>query len=406
MQKLKDIYTGRIDKYLSPTYFSDVNLWSRRIKSKSAGNKKLKVYHVPYDMDSGKPPINKIISLVDAVFEECNVGIKIGPSWTTHWFKLALAIPEELAGKKVWLKWELGCESLLYDNAGTPLVGFSDNRCEYLLSEEALPGKTYNFLIEASANGLFGNGNGGTINAPDPGRHYELKSVDLVVYNEQTLSLMTDLRIIKDMIKFLGVDQNPRGAEALATANLVINTINNPQYSLIEDEDVSVALGITRKFLSQKNGSTAHTVYAVGHCHIDTAWLWDYSETRRKAARSWASQVEFMQQRSYPDFKFVCSQMQQYEWLKQDYPKLFEKIKSHINTGQFIPIGGSWVEMDANIPSGESFIRQFLYGQKFVKDNFGFYNEIFWLPGLHYKLIFRYLWVLGAITSTHAALWT
>lgn len=341
MQKLKDIYTGRIDKYLSSVYFSDVNLWSRRNTAKSNGNAKLKVYHVPYDMDAGKPLVNKIISLMDAAFEECQVGIRIGPSWTTHWFKVSITIPEELAGKKTWLRWDLGCESLLYDNAGIPLVGFSDNRCEYLLSEEALPGKTYNFLIEASCNGLFGNGNGGTINAPDPARSYELKSVEIVVYNENTLSLMTDLRIIRDMIKCLGVDNNARGAEALAVANQVINTINNPSYAIGEDEDLSVALGITRKFLSQKNGSSAHIVYAVGHCHIDTAWLWDYSETRRKAARSWASQIEFMQQKFYPEFKFVCSQMQQYEWLKNDYPKLFERIKQHVNSGQFIPIGGA-----------------------------------------------------------------
>jgi alpha-mannosidase len=72
--------------------------------------------------------------------------------------------------------------------------------------------------------------------------------------------------------------------------------------------------------------------------------------------------------------------MQQFEWLEQLYPKLFEKILKYEKQGSFIPIGGTWVEMDCNIPSGEAFCRQFLYGQNYLKDKFGKQSRVFWLP--------------------------
>ena len=82
----------------------------------------------------------------------------------------------------------------------------------------------------------------------------------------------------------------------------------------------------------------------------------------------------------YKWYKFACSQAQQFKWVKEDYPALYERVKQKVADGQFIPIGGSWVEMDANIPSGESFCRQFLFGQKFFQKEFGFHCKVFWLP--------------------------
>lgn len=82
----------------------------------------------------------------------------------------------------------------------------------------------------------------------------------------------------------------------------------------------------------------------------------------------------------YPDFKFTCSQAQQYEWVKERYPGLYAEIKKFVKSGQFVPVGGAWVEMDGNIPSGEAFVRQFLYGQKFFKKEFGITCKEFWLP--------------------------
>ncbi|KAL9046043.1 MAG: hypothetical protein Q9214_001023, partial [Letrouitia sp. 1 TL-2023] len=119
-------------------------------------------------------------------------------------------------------------------------------------------------------------------------------------------------------------------------------------------------------------------VYAIGHCHIDTCWLWPWAETKRKIARSWANQCDLMER--YPEHRFTCSQAQQYKWLEEFYPKLYDRVKTKVKNGTFQPIGGSWVEHDTNIPSGESLVRQFLYGQRYFESRFGNRCRTFWLP--------------------------
>ncbi|KAI5292371.1 Glycoside hydrolase, 38 vacuolar alpha mannosidase, partial [Ascosphaera atra] len=119
-------------------------------------------------------------------------------------------------------------------------------------------------------------------------------------------------------------------------------------------------------------------IYGIGHCHIDTCWLWPFAETRRKTARSWSSQCDLMER--YPEHRFTCSSAQQYAWLKEDYPYVFERVSKWVKKGSFQPVGGSWVEHDTNMPGGESLIRQFLYGQRFFESNFGERCKTFWLP--------------------------
>nr|XP_060611671.1 alpha-mannosidase 2C1-like isoform X1 [Anolis sagrei ordinatus] len=119
----------------------------------------------------------------------------------------------------------------------------------------------------------------------------------------------------------------------------------------------------------QKNGESQHTVHAMGHCHIDSAWLWPYEETIRKCARSWITVVRLMEKN--PEFTFVCSQAQQFEWVKTRYPGLYTAIQHFAKEGRFIPVGGTWVEMDGNLPSGESMVRQFRQGQRFFQQEFG-----------------------------------
>ena len=110
-------------------------------------------------------------------------------------------------------------------------------------------------------------------------------------------------------------------------------------------------------------------VWGIGHCHIDTCWLWPWAETKRKVARSWSNQCDLMDR--YPEHRFTCSQAQQYKWLKEYYPYVYDRVKEKVKQGVFEPIGGSWVEHDTNMPSGESLTRQFLYGQRFFESHFG-----------------------------------
>lgn len=98
----------------------------------------------------------------------------------------------------------------------------------------------------------------------------------------------------------------------------------------------------------------------------------------RKCARSWANQLRICER--FPAYRFVVSQAQQFDWVKEQYPSLYEEIKASVKKGQFLPVGGTWIEMDCNIPSGESFVRQFLVGQRFFKEEFGQQCVEFWLP--------------------------
>ena len=169
---------------------------------------------------------------------------------------------------------------------------------------------------------------------------------------------------------------------ALIVCNEIMDTFiagHGSQKSVLECRKIA------RRYIGDKVDSSAvyetdtqPIVYAIGHCHIDTCWLWPWAETKRKVARSWANQCDLMDR--YPEHRFTCSQAQQYKWLEQLYPSLYDRVKSKVKKGTFQPVGGSWVEHDTNMPSGESLVRQFLYGQRFFESHFGERCTTFWLP--------------------------
>ncbi|KAF9403452.1 Glycoside hydrolase, 38 vacuolar alpha mannosidase, partial [Podila epigama] len=196
---------------------------------------------------------------------------------------------------------------------------------------------------------------------------------EIAVPNKAAWRLFYDMQIILGMANELP-NESARGQEALWTCNQVID--NFARHNL--DASLQKCLEITKRFLSKTGPASGHRVTAVGNCHIDTAWLWPYAETRRKTARSWSTQLRLME--DYPEYVFVCSQAQQLEWLLEDYPKLFKQIQEAAKRGQFQPIGGAWVENDCNLPSGESICRQFLYGQRFIEKHFGARCNVSWLP--------------------------
>lgn len=115
-----------------------------------------------------------------------------------------------------------------------------------------------------------------------------------------------------------------------------------------------------------------------GHAHIDLAWLWPVAETRRKTRRTFSSVLALMER--YEDFTFNQSSAQVYEWIADDDPAVFERIRTRVAEGRWEPIGGMWVESDANVPSGESFVRQLVYGQRYFGETFGKRNRTVWLP--------------------------
>ncbi len=132
------------------------------------------------------------------------------------------------------------------------------------------------------------------------------------------------------------------------------------------------------------------TVDLVGHTHIDVAWLWRLRHTREKAARSFSTVNRLMEK--YDHYIFLQSQPQLYEYIKEDYPDIYEHIKKRVKEGRWEPSGAMWVECDCNIASGESIIRQILVGKNFFRQEFGYESEFLWLPD-----VFGYSWALPQI---------
>jgi len=123
---------------------------------------------------------------------------------------------------------------------------------------------------------------------------------------------------------------------------------------------------------------TEGRIWLTGHAHIDLAWLWPLEETRRKARRTFYTVTGLIDR--YPDFHFNQSSAQVYSWIEQDDPPLFEKIRTQVKAGRWEPIGGMWVEPDGNLLSGESWVRQLLFGQRYFESRFGRRVNVTWLP--------------------------
>ncbi|MET0770836.1 MAG: glycoside hydrolase family 38 C-terminal domain-containing protein, partial [Solirubrobacteraceae bacterium] len=135
--------------------------------------------------------------------------------------------------------------------------------------------------------------------------------------------------------------------------------------------------GRLAQLLSRRSGELHH-VSAIGHAHLDTAWLWPLEETWRKLVRTTTTQLRLLE--AYPEHRFAHSQAQHYAWLAERAPALFSRVRAAVDRGQWIPVGAMWVEPDCNLPSGESLARQLLYGQRWFEEHLGRRCTELWLP--------------------------
>jgi len=152
---------------------------------------------------------------------------------------------------------------------------------------------------------------------------------------------------------------------------------------------VPAATDVLRAGVSQAGAALDVHITAVGHAHLDLAWRWTLDQTRRKAGRTFYNVMRLMEQ--FPEFHFAQSQPQLYDFVRQDYPELFDLIKQRVRDGRWEPLGGMWVEADCNITGGESLARQFLLGREFFRRHFGSNADtpVLWLPD-----VFGFCWSL------------
>ncbi|RUS90694.1 hypothetical protein EGW08_001498 [Elysia chlorotica] len=339
----------RAEKFISPHYFTDINLRSRLYRERAS------LTSIKHCAVQDRISLNKALQ---GQFKTTSIGQAFGPVWSTHWFELEVNIPVSWQGQEVHLLWDSGSEALVWVQGQPVQVG---TLCSFHVVH-----------IEMACNHLFGVGNLALVKPEDDQRTFTLKQAEIALFDRDVYDLILDVETLHDIAKELP-ETNQRSFQALFTVNEMINQIEVQDRSTYKR-----AQEIAQEFFLQRNGDSQHTLFAMGHAHIDTAWLWPYDETKRKCARSWSCTLRLMEK--YPEFTFVCSQAQQFAWVKQLYPSIWSDICKFVRMGQFVPVGGTWVEMDGNIPSGEACIRQFLYGQKFFQEEFGIKCREFWLP--------------------------
>jgi len=315
------------------------------------------------------------------------LGQALGPLWATYWFRVTARVPEAWRGSRVDLWWDSRSEALLRLN-GVTVQGLNIDRHAATLAQAATGGETIAFEIEVACNRSFGaNGD----NGHGPEEAYQLLACELRRFDAHAWDLFHDFEALRQLEADREPPQRPRSFGGVAPrivrpaldvtwAGRLLHELNRVCNVLDPDDKATWDAGhaILKPLLVVKNGGVVHELSAIGHAHIDTAWLWPIEETWRKCQRSFANVIALMD--AYPEFKFACSQACQYDVIEQLDPALFARIREKAAAGQWIPIGGSWVEPDCNLPSGEAISRQFLYGQRYFERTFGARSTVFWNP--------------------------
>ena len=293
--------------------------------------------------------------------------------WATYWFRVEATVPAEWAGERVDLEWVSHSEATLWMD-GRPVQGLNSSpdgaRVDAPVLDPAAGGERLDLRVELACNGKFGE-------LPRPYASLEPVVLDrcrIARFDRRAWDLHHDFDVLRrleaDAVN--GLDESWAG-ELLAELNRFCNVwVEDDRSTWDEGEAILKAL------LAHRNGSHVHELSAIGHAHIDTAWLWPLAETQRKMVRTFSSQTAYMDR--YPEFRFACSQAQQYDWIRERSPDLYRRILAHAEAGRWVPVGGTWIEPDCNLPSGESLVRQFLHGQRFFERELGRRCREFWNP--------------------------
>lgn len=304
--------------------------------------------------------------------------INIGEKWSNRlfdcgWLHLTGNLPPEKTNRTRVLRIDVSGEGCIFDSKGNAIRGITnvasvfDRRYGHpkktvVFIDELENDKTLDLWVEIANNDLFGNDCGGVI-----------LQCATAYLNEEAKAFYYDLEFLIDYLSAID-DKNPQYYTLLYTMYDAISFVSSEFY----DADIKKARRILSKQLKKKNGDSFLSFGAIGHAHLDLAWLWPIRETKRKLYRTYSTVIANMER--YPSYKFGTSQAQQLQWLKELQPNLFNKIKQKVKEGRIELQGGMWVEADTNLTGGESLIRQFVYGKKFFLNEFGKDVKVCWLP--------------------------
>lgn len=342
-----------------------------------------------YSLEDKRPETNPSLPEVSDSWST----MRTGDTWSGRdlylWLSSEVNIPEEWSGKKILGRFDFGetgagnnsgFESLFYWH-GKPYQGVDSNHKEVFLPEEAA-GTTQRLLFRLWS-GLEGGGQ-------PRNQTHGVKLAELCWLDEAVDDYYYTALAISETVAVL--DENlPERAKLLQFADQSLGLID---WRVPGSEEFYRSVHEARDFLNKRidgmDKSSLVNITCIGHTHIDVAWLWRLKHTREKCARSFSTVMRLMEM--YPEYTFLQTQPQLYDYVKEDYPELYAAIKDRVAEGRWEAGGGMWLEADCNLTSGESLVRQLLVGTRFFKREFGADCDYLWLPD-----VFGYSWSLPQI---------
>jgi alpha-mannosidase len=333
----------------------------------------------PVDALRLSPAVSRIdhAAAAELPYRAVALGEELGPLFATYWLRVAATVPAAWAGARVDLLLDTRSEATLWME-GRAVQGLnsaaSQPRPDATVVARAAGGERLALELEIACNDPFGYGERGQgARGPYASRSpFVLDRCELARFDPDAWRLAFDLGVLRALEVEDGVDPAFAG-ELIAGLNAFCNA-----WDADDRATWPAAAAILDALYADHAAGGPHELSAVGHAHLDTAWLWPLEETWRKAQRTFATQVRLMDE--YPEHVFAASQAQHYAWVKERDPALWADIRERVARGQWIPVGGTWIEPDCNLPSGESLARQFLHGQRFFERELGPRCTELWQP--------------------------
>jgi alpha-mannosidase len=296
-------------------------------------------------------------------------------------------VPEDWTGAKVFVALELAGAETLVRIDGRPAQAIDNQHHDLLLADPAEGGREYGVRLESYTGSIDAQNRGswtGSGDATITGGAVQvvLKTAELQWIDRMVEGLYFDMLVATQCAKAMDANslEYVQIVSALDGACRMIDFSHTTQSEAFYSS-AEAAREHLRKHLYDgaiPASPNAPTLWSTGHAHIDTAWLWRVAHARKKVERTFTTALALMEQ--YPEYHFTASQAQQYAYLKEDNPEVYAGVKEAVHNGRWEPVGGMWVESDCNVVSGESLVRQFLYGTRFFKDEFGTHSNVVWLP--------------------------
>ncbi|MEX2244927.1 MAG: glycoside hydrolase family 38 C-terminal domain-containing protein [Fimbriimonadaceae bacterium] len=320
---------------------------------------------------------NEVTARKEGAWKEAHPGFKWGPAYREGWYRVTGKVPTAWKGREIAIAYgEPTVRQEKRDmvegtvwSGGRQVGGLDHGHCAFRLPT-AEGGEKLDLLVQTYAHNAETRVHG--TEPPRSKKPEAFRGFFLVALDADLWPLYFDCEFAVSLCESQEEDSQPYHA-LLRGLNDVCNT-----YDRERPATISACRKALRDAMAEVPGSIGHTITPVGHAHLDTAWLWPLSVTRLKMAHTTAVQLDLIER--FPEHVFAHSQASQYEWLEQQHPDLLERVKRAVKSGQWEVVGSMWVEADCNLTGGESLVRQFLYGRRYFREQFGVTTEDMWLP--------------------------